>query len=81
MTVRESLTVHIRSEGNPADLLTKVGTGQKRHYLILFTLYYIFNGDTQQWAKILFRSSKPFHDLICSVHEYMFERTTVYYEA
>ena len=32
MTVRESLTEHIRSEDNPAELLTKAVTGQKRKH-------------------------------------------------
>ena len=32
--MKESLTEHIRSENNPADLLTKVITRQKRKHLV-----------------------------------------------
>ena len=41
----ESLTWHLRSENNPADVLTKVVTGQKRRHLVSLVLYNIFDGD------------------------------------
>ena len=41
----ESLTGHLRSEDNTADLLTKVVTGQKGKHLVLLVLYDIFNED------------------------------------
>ena len=42
----ESLTGHIRSEDNPADLLNKVVTGQMRRHLASLVLYDIYDGDT-----------------------------------
>ena len=42
----ESLTGHIRSEDNSADLLTMVVTGHKRKHLVLLVLYDINNDDT-----------------------------------
>ena len=41
VTVRESLTGHVRQEENPADFLTKVVTKQKKKHLVLLLLYYI----------------------------------------
>ena len=48
MAIGDSLTGHIRSEGNPADLLTNMVTGQKRRYLVSLVLYDIYDGDTKQ---------------------------------
>ena len=46
VTMGESLTGHIGSEENPAYLLTKVVTGQKRRHLVSLLFYYIHDGDT-----------------------------------
>ena len=42
----ESLTGHVRSEDNQADLLTKVITGQKRRHHVPLILYDIYYGVT-----------------------------------
>ena len=38
VTMGESLTGHIRSEGNTANLLTKIVTGHKRKHILLLVL-------------------------------------------
>ena len=43
MAIEESLKGHARSEGNPADLLTKVVTEKMRIYLVALLLYHIFD--------------------------------------
>ena len=43
----ESLTAHIPSEENPADLLTKVLTGWKREYFVRGILYDIYDDHRQ----------------------------------
>ena len=45
VAIRESLTGHIRSEDNPADLLTKVVTSYERKHFVLLVLYDIYVGD------------------------------------
>ena len=42
----ESLTGHIRSDDNPADLLTKIDTGQKLKHFVSLVLYDIYDEDT-----------------------------------
>ena len=42
----ETLTEHIRSEDNPANLLTKMVSGQKSKYLVSSMLSDIYEGDT-----------------------------------
>ena len=44
----ESLKGHLRPDSNPAELVTKVVTGQKRKHLMSLVLYDIYYGDTQQ---------------------------------
>ena len=46
VTMRESLTWHIRSEDNPANSLTKVVAKQKRKHLVSLVLYEMYDGDT-----------------------------------
>ena len=46
VAMKESLTEHIRSEDNPADLLTKVITGQKKKHLVSLVLYVMYDEDT-----------------------------------
>ena len=45
MVIREKLTGYIRLEDNPADLLTKIVTGQKRKHLVSLVLYDVYDGD------------------------------------
>ena len=45
VAIRESLTGHIRSEDNPADLLTKVVTSYERKHFVSLVLYDIYVGD------------------------------------
>ena len=46
MTMRESWARHIRSEDDPANLLTKVVTRQKSKHLVSLVLYDIYDVDT-----------------------------------
>ena len=46
VAMKESLTGHIRSENNPADLLTKVVTGQWRKDLVSLEFYDMYDGDS-----------------------------------
>ena len=46
VAIGESLTGQIRLEDNPADLLTKVVTGEKRKYAMSLVLCDIFDGNT-----------------------------------
>ena len=51
----ESLTGHIGSEDNSADLLTKVVIGQKGMSLKMYDSY---NKDTKQWSRTKSRTNK-----------------------
>ena len=42
----ETLTRHIRSENNPADILTKIVIGHNCKHLVSLVLYDIHDGDT-----------------------------------
>ena len=46
VAIRESLTGHIRSEDNPADMLTKVFIRQKRKHLVSLVSYDMYGEDT-----------------------------------
>ena len=46
VAMRESLKGHIRVENNPANLQTKVVTGQKRKNLVPLVLKDIYDGNT-----------------------------------
>ena len=46
VAMRLSLTEHIRSEDNLADLLTEIVTRKKGKHLLLLMLYFIFYGYT-----------------------------------
>ena len=46
MAMGETLTGHTRSEVNPADLLTKIVTGNKHRHLVSLVLYDFYDGDT-----------------------------------
>ena len=54
VAMRESLTGHIRSEVNPADLLTKGVTGQKRKHLVSSALYETYIRNTNNGQEVLF---------------------------
>ena len=45
VAMRETFTGHRRSEYNPASLLTKVVTGQKRKHPVSLVLYDMYDGD------------------------------------
>ena len=51
--MRELLTRHIRSEVNPADLLTKMITEQMRNHLLPLVLYDIYDENTKHMASEL----------------------------
>ena len=42
----ESLTGHIKSDNNLADLLTKIVTGYEHKHLVSLVMYDIYHGDT-----------------------------------
>ena len=67
MAMGETLTGCIRSEDNPADLLTKIVIGYKHRHLVslvLYDIYDIYDGDTQQWASVSFPIlANPFQEL------------------
>ena len=46
VAIGELMMGHIRSEDNPAVLLTEVVIGQKRRHLVSLVLYDIYEGDT-----------------------------------
>ena len=58
MTIGESLAGHIRSDDNPADVLVKVVTGQKRKHLVSLVLYDVYDMNTQQSVSKFFSYSK-----------------------
>ena len=51
MAMTESLTGYIRSENNPAELLTQVIAGQKRKRITLLVLCDVNELDTKQLAR------------------------------
>ena len=73
VAVKESLTMHIRSEDIPADLLTKVVTGKKRKHIVSCYMAYTMGYLTM--GKDSFPDAASyFSDLIHNIHECMFER-------
>ena len=46
MAMGETMTGHIRSEDNPADLLTEIATGNKHRHLVSLVLYDNYDRDT-----------------------------------
>ena len=65
VAIGETLAGDIRSEGNPADLLTKVVTGHKCKHLMSFILYDIYDGFFSVLVKL-------FQVTIVTGHRYIF---------
>ena len=65
----ESLAGHIRSEDNPADLLTKVVIGHKGKHLVSLVLYDMYDGNTYQWGSKFFscdsKTMSCIHNVVC----------------
>ena len=58
VTMGEMLTGHIRSENNPAYLLTKIVTGNERKHLVSFVLYDIMMRKSNNGQVFFFCHSK-----------------------